>query len=180
MSKLVENLRNIFKIEELRDRDLFTIALLAVVRIGAHITLPGVDASLLAEVIRSQSLNSLFALYDLFAGGAFQNAAVIALGILPYISAAIILQLLGAVVPYFRKLLQEGEEGRRKLEQYARQGTVLIAALQTWGVSINGDELLAIVNSKCKTDEIRFYSTIACPCLYIFFLTCLQHFLNLQ
>jgi preprotein translocase subunit SecY len=136
MSKLVENLRNIFKIEELRDRILFTIALLAVVRVGAHITLPGVDASLLAEVIRSQSQNSLFALYDLFAGGAFQNAAVFALGIMPYISAAIILQLLGAVVPYFRKLQQEGEEGRRKLEQYARQGTVLVAALQAWGVSI--------------------------------------------
>src|SRR3990172_4370024 len=136
MSKITETFTNIFKIQELRTRLLFTAALLIVVRIGAHITLPGVDAALLAEAVRRQEANTLFGLYDLFVGGAFQNAAVFALGIMPYISASIILQLLGAVVPYFQKLSKEGEEGRRKLTQLTRYGTVVVAALQGWGVSV--------------------------------------------
>ena len=136
MAKLGESFRNVFKIQELRTRLLFTAALLIVVRIGAHITLPGVDAALLAEAVRRQEANTLFGLYDLFVGGAFHNAAVFALGIMPYISASIILQLLGAVVPYFQKLSKEGEEGRRKLTQLTRYGTVIVAALQGWGVSV--------------------------------------------
>jgi preprotein translocase subunit SecY len=136
MATLVESLRNVFKIEELRTRILFTAALLIVVRIGSHITLPGVDASLLAEAAKNQASNTLFGLYDLFVGGAFSKAAVFALGIMPYISASIILQLLGAVVPYFQKLSKEGEEGRRKLTQLTRYGTVVVAMLQAWGVSV--------------------------------------------
>ena len=136
MAKFTESLRNVFKIQELRTRLLFTAALLIVVRIGAHITLPGVDASLLAEAVKNQAANTLFGLYDLFVGGAFHNAAIFALGIMPYISSSIILQLLGAVVPYFQKLSKEGEEGRRKLTQLTRYGTVVIAALQGWGVSV--------------------------------------------
>ena len=136
MAKLGESFRNIFKIQELRTRLLFTAALLIVVRIGAHITLPGVDASLLAKAEASQTANTLFGLYDLFVGGAFKNAAVFALGIMPYISASIILQLLGAVVPYFQKLTKEGEEGRKKLTQLTRYGTVVVSALQGWGVSV--------------------------------------------
>ncbi|MGA9117504.1 MAG: preprotein translocase subunit SecY [Bacteroidota bacterium] len=136
MANITESLRNVFKIQELRTRVLFTAALLVVVRIGAHITLPGVDAVLLAEAVKSQASNTLFGLYDLFVGGAFSNAAVFALGIMPYISSSIILQLLGAVVPYFQKLSKEGEEGRRKLTQLTRYGTVGIAALQAWGVSV--------------------------------------------
>jgi preprotein translocase subunit SecY len=136
MAQLGESFRNIFKIQELRTRLLFTAALLIVVRIGAHITLPGVDASLLAKAEASQSANTLFGLYDLFVGGAFKNAAVFALGIMPYISASIILQLLGAVVPYFQKLTKEGEEGRKKLTQLTRYGTVVVSALQGWGVSV--------------------------------------------
>ncbi|MBK7257100.1 MAG: preprotein translocase subunit SecY [Ignavibacteriae bacterium] len=136
MAKLGESFRNIFKIQELRTRLLFTAALLIVVRIGAHITLPGVDASLLARAEASQTANTLFGLYDLFVGGAFKNAAVFALGIMPYISASIILQLLGAVVPYFQKLSKEGEEGRKKLTQLTRYGTVVVSALQGWGVSV--------------------------------------------
>ncbi len=136
MAKLGESFRNIFKIQELRTRLLFTAALLIVVRIGAHITLPGVDASLLARAEASQTANTLFGLYDLFVGGAFKNAAVFALGIMPYISASIILQLLGAVVPYFQKLTKEGEEGRKKLTQLTRYGTVVVSALQGWGVSV--------------------------------------------
>ncbi len=136
MANITESLRNVFKIQELRTRILFTAALLIVVRIGAHVTLPGVDASLLAEAVRNQASNTLFGLYDLFVGGAFGNAAIFALGIMPYISSSIILQLLGAVVPYFQKLSKEGEEGRRKLTQLTRYGTVVIAILQAWGVSV--------------------------------------------
>lgn len=136
MAKFTESLRNVFKIQELRTRLLFTALLLVVVRVGAHITLPGVDASLLAEAVKNQASNTLFGLYDLFVGGAFSNAAIFALGIMPYISSSIILQLLGAVVPYFQKLSKEGEEGRRKLTQLTRYGTVLISALQAWGVSV--------------------------------------------
>jgi preprotein translocase subunit SecY len=136
MANLGESFRNIFKIQELRTRLLFTAALLIVVRVGAHITLPGVDAVLLAQAVKNQEQNTLFGLYDLFVGGAFHNAAIFALGIMPYISSSIILQLLGAVVPYFQKLSKEGEEGRRKITQLTRYGTVVVAALQAWGVSV--------------------------------------------
>ena len=115
---------------------MFTALLLIIVRIGAHVTLPGVDARLLAQAEANQAANTLFGLYDLFVGGAFRNAAIFALGIMPYISSSIILQLLGAVVPYFQKLSKEGEEGRKKLNQLTRYGTVIVAALQGWGVSV--------------------------------------------
>ncbi len=136
MSKITDTFRNIFKVHELRQRILYTLALLVIVRLGAHITLPGVDATLLTASMKNQSSDNLFGLYDLFVGGAFRNAAIFALGIMPYISAEIILQLMGAVVPYFQKLQQEGEEGRKKLTQLSRYGTVLISALQAWGVTI--------------------------------------------
>jgi preprotein translocase subunit SecY len=136
MAKLSESFRNIFKIQELRQRIIFTATLLIVVRIGSHITLPGVDASLLAEAVRNQASNTLFGLYDMFVGGAFSNAAIFALGIMPYISASIIIQLLGAVVPYFQKLSKEGEEGRKKITQLTRYGTVLVSMMQAWGVSV--------------------------------------------
>lgn len=136
MAKISESFRNIFKIQELRQRIIFTAIILIVVRIGAHITLPGVDAAALAEAVRNQASNTLFGLYDMFVGGAFENAAIFALGIMPYISASIIIQLLGAVVPYFQKLSKEGEEGRKKITQITRYGTVLVAILQGWGVSV--------------------------------------------
>jgi preprotein translocase subunit SecY len=136
MSQLTDSFRNIFKIHELRTRLLFTAALLVVVRIGAHITLPGVDASVLAKALKNPASDTLFGLYDLFVGGAFSNAAIFAMGIMPYISASIIIQLLGAVFPYFQKLQREGEEGRKKITQYTRYGTVVISALQAWGIGI--------------------------------------------
>jgi preprotein translocase subunit SecY len=143
MGRLSDSFRNIFKIQELRARILFTLGILIVARIGAHITLPGVDAGLLAETMRQQAQDTLFGLYDLFVGGAFSNAAIFALGIMPYISASIIIQLLGAVVPYFQKLRQEGEEGRKKIIQLTRYGTVLIALMQAWGVSVRLGSLSA-------------------------------------
>lgn len=143
MSKLTDNFRNIFKIEELRTRLLFTAGLLIVVRIGSHITLPGVDAHVLTEAMRNQSDNTLFGLYDLFVGGAFHNAAILALGIMPYISASIIIQLLGAVYPPLQKLQKEGENGRKKINQYTRYGTVVVSLLQAWGVSVRLQSLNA-------------------------------------
>ena len=134
MSRLQDTFRNIFKIHELRQRILYTLALLVIVRVGSHITLPGIDASLLAQAMANQTSDDLFGLYDLFVGGAFSNAAIFALGIMPYISASIILQLMGAVVPYFQKLQQEGEEGRKKITQLTRYGTVLISMFQAFGV----------------------------------------------
>ena len=104
MSRFTDTFRNIFKIHELRQRILYTLALLFIVRLGSHLTIPGVDAVLLAESMKNASSDNLFRLYDLFVGGAFSNAAIFALGIMPYISASIILQLMGAVVPYFQKL----------------------------------------------------------------------------
>ncbi len=136
MAKLTDTFRNIFKIHELRQRILYTLALLVIVRLGAHITLPGIDSTLLNESTKNQASDTLFGLYDLFVGGAFHNAAIFALGIMPYISSSIIIQLLGAVVPYFQKLQQEGEDGRKKITQLTRYGTVLIAGLQAWGVTI--------------------------------------------
>jgi preprotein translocase subunit SecY len=134
MSKLTETFTNIFKIQELRERLLFTALLLIIVRIGSHITVPGVDAVLLADTIKKSSENTLFGLYDLFVGGAFSHAAIFALGIMPYISSSIVIQLLGAVVPYFAKLQKEGEEGRKKITQYTRYGTVAISLMQATGV----------------------------------------------
>lgn len=134
MGKFQDTFRNIFKIHELRQRILYTLALLVIVRIGSHITLPGIDAALLSEAMSSRTTDNLFGLYDLFVGGAFSNAAIFALGIMPYISASIIIQLAGAVVPYFQKLQREGEEGRKKITQLTRYGTVLICIFQAGGI----------------------------------------------
>ena len=124
--------QSIFKIEELRKRIFFTFALLVVYRIGGHIPTPGVDGSMLSQAL---SGDSIFGLFDMFAGGSFRKATIFALGIMPYISASIMLQLLGAVVPYLQRLQKEGEEGRRKITQYTRYLTVLIAALQAFGTA---------------------------------------------
>ncbi len=136
MSRFTETFRNIFKINELRQRIIYTLSLLIIVRLGSHLTIPGVDTVLLSESMRNSSSDNLFGLFDLFVGGAFSNAAIFALGIMPYISASIILQLMGAVVPYFQKLQQEGEEGRKKITQLTRYGTVIISAMQAWGVTV--------------------------------------------
>ncbi|PID57126.1 MAG: preprotein translocase subunit SecY [Ignavibacteriae bacterium] len=134
MGKIQDTFRNIFKIEELRDRILYTLALLVIVRVGAHITLPGIDTYLLSEAMANKTTDNLLGLYDMFAGGAFSNAAIFALGIMPYISASIIIQLGGAVIPYFQRLQKEGEEGRKKITQLTRYGTVLISLFQALGV----------------------------------------------
>lgn len=132
---LINNFQNIFKIEELKERILYTIGILMVYRIGSYITLPGVDATQLAQ--STGQATDLLGLFDMFVGGAFARAGVFALGIMPYITASIIIQLMGAVVPYFQKLQREGEDGRRKITQLTRYGTVLITLVQAIGFAIN-------------------------------------------
>ncbi|MCG3119345.1 MAG: Protein translocase subunit SecY [bacterium] len=132
---MLDSIQNIFKIPELKKRVLFTLMILFVERIGTHVPVPGINSRVLLEFFSSNQ-GGFLGLYDLFAGGAFSRATVFALGIMPYISASIIIQLLGAVMPYFQRLQKEGEEGRKKITQYTRYGTVLIAALQAYGVSI--------------------------------------------
>jgi preprotein translocase subunit SecY len=133
---LVENFRNVFRIEELRQRILYTIGILAVYRAGSFVTMPGVDATVLAQQATDNS-GTIFGLFDLFVGGAFARAGIFALGIMPYITASIIIQLMGAVVPYFQKLQKEGEDGRRKINQLTRYGTVVMTLIQAFGFAIN-------------------------------------------
>jgi preprotein translocase subunit SecY len=132
---LLNTFRNIFKIAELRKRIFYTLGILALERIGTHIVTPGINSAALAEAF-SALPNTLFGLFDLFAGGAFSKAAVFGLGIMPYISASIIIQLLGSVFPFFQKLQREGEEGRKKITQYTRYGTLFISGMQSYGVAI--------------------------------------------
>lgn len=136
MSKFTESLRNVWKIEELRQRLIFTGLMLLVVRVGSFISVPGVDVSLLKSTEVAGG-NTLFGMFDMFVGGAYSNAAIFALGIMPYISASIIVQLAGAVVPYFQKLQQEGEQGRRQLNAYTRYITVALSFAQGMAIAIS-------------------------------------------
>jgi preprotein translocase subunit SecY len=135
MKKLIDTLKNIWKIKELRNRILFTLGMLMVYRFGAYVVLPGVDPAVLKEALsNSSNPNDLLGLINLFTGGAFNQAAIFALGIMPYITASIIIQLMGFAVPYFQKLQQkEGESGRKKLTQITRMLTVVITLLQGGG-----------------------------------------------
>ena len=129
MKKLIQTIKNIFKIEELRTRILYTLGLLVIYRLGSFIVLPGIDSAQLANLQQSSS-EGLVGLLNMFSGGAFGNASIFALGVMPYISASIVIQLLGIFVPYFRKLQMEGESGRRKMNQYTRFLTILIICIQ--------------------------------------------------
>jgi preprotein translocase subunit SecY len=136
MANFTQTFKNIFKIEDLRYKILYTLGILVVIRVGAHITLPGIDVTALEASAASADSNTLFGLFDMFVGGAFSNAAIFALGIMPYITTSIIFQLAGIVIPEIAKMQKEGEEGRRKINQWTRVGTVLIAGLNAWGMSI--------------------------------------------
>ncbi|HRG69434.1 MAG: preprotein translocase subunit SecY [Saprospiraceae bacterium] len=133
MKKLIETLKNIWSIQELRDKIIYTLTLLIIFRVGSFIVLPGVDPSILNQKA-SNSANSLFGLINSYTGGAFDKASIFALGIMPYITASIIVQLLGFAVPYFQRLQQkEGESGRKKLNQITRILTVFITLVQGGG-----------------------------------------------
>lgn len=132
---MLEKLRNIFQVPELRRRILFTLGLIVVYRLGEQVPTPGVNVAALTSAFKSQA-NGLFGMYDLLVGRAFSRATIFALGIMPYISASIILQLLGSVVPYFEKLRKEGEEGQKKITQFTRYGTVAISIVQSLGYCV--------------------------------------------
>lgn len=127
--KAIDTIKNIFRIEDLRNRILYTLGILLIYRLGKYITLPGVDPSQL-ENLQQQTQEGIMGLLDMFSGGAFSQASVFALGIMPYISASIVIQLLGIAVPYFQRLQKEGESGRRKINQITRYLTVGILILQ--------------------------------------------------
>ncbi len=135
-AKLRTNIRNIFKIEELRKRITYTILIILIYRFGSYVVLPGVDPNQLAQ-LKNQSNEGLLGLLNMFSGGAFANASVFALGIMPYITSSIIVQLLGMAIPYFQRLQREGESGRNKINQITRYGTVLIVAVQAPGYIAN-------------------------------------------
>ena len=132
---MVESLKNVFAIPDLRNRVLFTLAVLGVFRMGRHIPTPGVNTEALA-ILAEQARNTMFGFYDMFSGGNLTRVTIFALGIMPYISASIILQLLTVVWPYLERLSKEGELGRRKITQYTRYGTILLCVVQAMGIAI--------------------------------------------
>ena len=131
MKRFIDTLKNIWAIKELRNRLLYTLILLVVFRLGSYIVLPGVMSDVLSNVAKGRSANDLLSLINIFTGGAFNQASILALGIMPYITASIIIQVLGFAVPYFQRLQQkEGESGRKKLNQITRVLTVAITLVQ--------------------------------------------------
>jgi preprotein translocase subunit SecY len=129
MERIIQTLRNIYKIEELRKRIFYTIGIVLIYRLGSYVVLPGIDPSKL-DALNKQTSDGLLGLLNMFSGGAFSNASIFALGIMPYISASIVIQLLGMAVPYFQKLQKEGESGRKKLNQITRYLTIIVTAMQ--------------------------------------------------
>lgn len=133
--RFITSLQNIFKIEELRNRVLFTLGMLAVYRVGAHVPTPGINNEALSEFLTRQG-GALMGFLDIFSGGALSKLSIFALGIMPYISASIILQLLTVVIPHLSKLAKEGERGRKKIIQYTRFGTIFIGLIQAFGIAV--------------------------------------------
>jgi len=129
MKKFIETIRNIYKIEELRKRILYTLGIILIYRLGSYVVLPGVDPNMLTN-LQNQGSKGLMGLLNMFSGGAFSHASIFALGIMPYISASIVIQLLGMAIPYFQRLQREGESGTRKINQITRYLTVAIVAFQ--------------------------------------------------
>lgn len=148
--KFVKTLTNIWAIEDLRKRLLITFMFVTVYRLGSYIVLPGVDANAL-QGLRNQTEGGLMSLLDMFSGGAFSQASIFALGIMPYISASIVMQLLGIAVPYFQKMQREGESGRRKMNQYTRYLTVIILLMQAPSY---------LVNLRMQTGGTAIYSSL--------------------
>ena len=136
MKKFIETLKNIWSVEDLRNRILFTLALAAVYRFGSFVVLPGINPTALTQ-LHEQTSTGLMSLLNMFSGGAFSNASIFALGIMPYISASIVIQLFAFVVPHFQKMQREGESGRRKMNQYTRWLTILILLFQAPSYLIN-------------------------------------------
>ena len=153
--KLIETTKNIWKIEDLRKRITMTILLVVIYRIGCHVVLPGISPSEI-DALRNFASSGLMQLLDMFSGGAFAQASIFALGIMPYITASIVIQLLGMVLPQFQKLQREGESGRMKINQYTRYLTVVILLLQGPAYLVN---LQVQVNAAGGAAHFGFWTT---------------------
>ncbi len=148
MNRFIEAVKNMFRIEDLRNRLMFTLALLAVYRIGAHIPIPGINTGVLDQIF-NQAAGSVLGIFDLFSGGNFRRMTIFALGIMPYITSSIILQLMTVVFPYLERLQKEGELGRRKITQYTRYLTIVLSIIQSLSIAgtlqgqgLNGQSLV--------------------------------------
>ncbi len=136
---------NIFKIPELKKRIIFTLSLLIVYRVGVHVPVPGIDSAVLADIF-ARAKGTILGIFNMFSGGALENLSVFALGIMPYISASIILQLLTVVIPHLERLKKEGEQGRKKITQYTRYGTVVLSIIQGFGISVGLEKMGAVIS----------------------------------
>jgi len=170
---MFEKVQNIFRIPELKRRIFFTILLLIVYRLGGHVPSPGVNGTALAAFFQGKE-RTLFGLYDLFVGGSLKNCTIFAMGIMPYINASIILQLLGSVVPYFQKLQKEGEEGRKKITQFTRYGTVFLGMIQAYGISLFVESLRSEVGAVVSNPGLGFrlltMITLTCGTIFVMWL----------
>ena len=129
---MLSTLKSVWKIPDLKKKIIFTVLMFLVFRMGAHVPVPGINGEAVKELLAT---GTLFGFFDVISGGAFKNFTVFAMGIMPYINASIIMQLLTIVIPYFERLSKEGEEGRKKLTQFTRYGTVFLGAVQATGMS---------------------------------------------
>lgn len=135
---------NIFKIPELKKRIIFTLAILVVYRVGVHVPVPGIDSVALAEIF-ARAKGTILGIFNMFSGGALERLSVFALGIMPYISSSIILQLMTVVIPHLERLKKEGEQGRKKITQYTRYGTVILSIIQGFGISVGLERMGAVI-----------------------------------
>ena len=169
MNKLIDLIKSIYKIKELRERILFTLVLLLVYRLGAQVVLPGVDSLALSDLSSRSDGGGLLGILNAFTGGAFANASIFALGIMPYISASIVVQLMGVALPYLQKLQKEGESGRKKITQITRWLTIFICVVQApaylYGLSALGVPDSAFIFG--RTPAFIFTSIIICYWMYI-------------
>ena len=163
MRKSIETLKNIWNIEDLRQRILITILFVAIYRFGSYVVLPGINPDMLSK-LHEQTSEGLLALLNMFSGGAFSNASIFALGIMPYISASIVIQLLAIAVPYFQKLQREGESGRRKINQYTRILTIFIlifsAFLYIFFVNVHRSSFLDISSVASSFGHFGYISAL--------------------
>ena len=164
MKNFIQTVRNIFKIEDLRVRILNTLFFLLIYRLGTHIVLPGVDAGKLAD-LQHQTAGGVLGLLDMFSGGAFSHASIFALGIMPYISASIVIQLLSLAVPYFQRMQKEGESGRKKINQITRWLTIIICAFQAPGYIVNlrsqvPDAIISVTNPELVAPFVFWFTSI--------------------
>lgn len=164
MKRFIETIRNIFRIEDLRVRLVNTLLLLIIYRIGSYVVLPGIDPNKLQQ-LQQQTSDGILGIINMFAGGAFSRGSVFALGIMPYISASIVVQLLTLAIPTFQKMQKEGEDGRRKINQWTRYLTIIITAVQSIGYLVNlksesGEAILSVTNPELLADWVFMTSSV--------------------